>query len=194
MTDVIADGTGRGFKLGITKQNQAKMVAETHSLQNHISRHDGQVYQTISVDTGITNQTQTIMHIINNSSDLVCMIGIVSVQAITDTSSKPVVGELFEFGVDRTVSSGGSTTTPVNTNKTSGNVADVTVTGIDPVMTGTFAAIDRIYNEASGREYVINEEAIIILGKNDTFEVRFVSGGAGEAKCKVTFMMVDLKQ
>lgn len=194
MSDQIKDGTGRGFLLGITPQNQAKVVAEVHSLQHHIARHTGQTYQAISIDTGITAKTQTLLHLINTDADKVLVISYMRMQAITDTASKPVVGEFFEIGFGRTVASGGSTTTPVNMNRASGNVAKVTATGIDPTMAGTFTAFDRVYNESSGREYVFNKEGSIILGLNDTIEIRFVSAGAGEAKARITFMMLGLDQ
>lgn len=192
MPDMIRDGTGSGFLLEVTDENQIKVVSESHSLQHHVSRHFGQTYQALSIDTGITAQTQTLLHLKNTDADRALVISFIRMQAITDTANKPVAGEFFEMGFDRTVASGGTTTVPVNMNKKLNNVAKVTATGIDPTMTGTFAAIDRIYNKASGEEYVFNKEGSIILGLNNTFEVRFVSGGVGEAKCRITFAMLKL--
>lgn len=186
----IEDGTGSGRLLGITEENQIKTRAETHSLQHHISRSTKQAYQALSIDTGITAKTQTLLHLKNTDATRLLVISFIRFQAITSTASKPVVGEYFELGFGRTVSSGGTTTIPVNLNKTSGNVASVTATGIDPTMAGSFVAFDRIYHKASGEEYVFNKQGSIILGLNNTVEVRFVAAGTGEAKCRITFFMM----
>ena len=186
---LIEDGQGKGFVAGVTDENQLKVLAENHELQHHESIVSGQVYQAQSIDTGITAKTQTLLHLKNNYPARLLVITFIRFQAITNTASKPVVGEYFETGFGRTISSGGTATTPVNMNSTSGNVASVTATGIDPTMTGTFTTVDRVYHKASGDEYVYNKQGSIILGLNDTFEVRFLSAGTGESKCRITFML-----
>lgn len=180
-----------GTIAGVSQEHQLLGRIESHELQHHISWNSEEAFQTISVDTGITAKTQTIMHIINNSATKNVVISFIRFAAITNTASKPVVGEYFETGLGRTVASGGTETTPVNMNAISGKVAPVTVTGIDPTMAGTFNLIDRRYHQASGVEQVYNKQGSIILGLNDTFEVRFLSAGTGEAVCRVTFMMMD---
>jgi len=191
MAEMIKDGTGTGLMARVTDENALKTVTESHELQHHISRDSGLTFQALSVDTGITAKTQTVMHLKNDDPARILVISFIRMQAVTNTASKPVVGEYFEVGLGRTVASGGTTTTPVNMNSSSGNTASVTATGIDPTMTGTFTAIDRWYNEGNG-ELVYNKQGSIILGLNDTFEVRLVSAGTGESKCRVTFMMITL--
>jgi len=191
MAEMIKDGTGTGLMARVTDENALKTVTESHELQHHISRDSGLTFQALSVDTGITAKTQTVMHLKNDDPARILVISFIRMQAVTNTASKPVVGEYFEVGLGRTVVSGGTTTTPVNMNASSGNTASVTATGIDPTMTGTFTAIDRWYNEGNG-ELVYNKQGSIILGLNDTFEVRLVSAGTGESKCRVTFMMITL--
>ena len=179
-----------GTTAGVTSEHQIKVRSESHSLQHHISWENEEAYQAISTDTGITAKTQTMMHIKNTSSTKNLVISFIRIQAITNTASKPVIGEYFELGLGRTVSSGGTETTPVNVNAISGKVAEATVTGIDPTMAGTFTQIDKWYNEAND-EKIYNKHGSIILGLNDTFEVRLTSTGTGEAVCRVTFMMMD---
>lgn len=187
----IEDGTGTGKIAKVTLQNQLEVRNENLELQHWISRYKGNTYQAISVDTGITAKTQTLLHLKNTDTEKSCVISFIRMQAITNTASKPVVGEYFQIGLGETVASGGTTTTPVNMNTSSGNTASVTATGVDPTMAGTFTEIDRIYHKASGDEYTFNKQGSIILGLNDTFSVRFVSAGTGEAKCRITFMMID---
>lgn len=181
---------GDGTLLGITKEHQIKARSESHELQHHVSWFAEEAYQAISVDTGITAATQTLLHIKNTSATKNLVLSFVRMQAITNTASKPVVGEYFEMGLGRTVDSGGTVVTPVNVNALSGKVADAVLTGIDPTMAGTFTAIDRWYNE-SNNEQTYNKHGSIILGLNDTFEVRLVSAGTGEAVVRATFMMLD---
>jgi len=188
----IEDGKGSGRTAAVTSINQLEVVSESHELQHHYSRHNGTVFQAISTDTGITAKTQTLLHLKNTDADRICVVTFIRMQAITDTASKPVVGEYFEVGFGRTVGSGGTATTPVVMNRSSAKVASVTATGVDPTMAGTFVLCDKIYNKASGEEIVFNKQGSMILGLNDTVEVRLVSGGAGEAKCRITFMMIDI--
>lgn len=179
-----------GDALGITKDHQALVRAENHELQHHIALLKQRSFQVISVDTGITAKTQTLLHLKNNDSTRKCVVSFIRMQAITNTASKPVVGEYFEVGFGRTVSSGGTAATPVNTFVGSGRTANVTCTGIDPTMAGTFTAIDRWYNEGNG-EHTYNKQGSIVLDLNDTMEIRLLSAGTGEATCRITFMMLD---
>jgi len=186
---ILEDGLGSGRSVGVTSENQLNTVSESHELQHHVSLKNERAFQVISVDTGITAKTQTILHIKNDDSTRLLIVSFIRMQAITNTASKPVVGEYFEMGFGRTVSSGGTAATPVNMNASSGNTASVTATGIDPTMAGTFTAIDRWYNEGNGM-IVYNKQGSLILGLNDTFEVRLLSAGTGEAYCRMTFMMI----
>lgn len=179
-----------GTLAGITSDHQLLTRAESHELQHHVAINNAQTYQVISIDTGITATTQTLMHIKNTSSTKNLVISFIRMEAITNTASKPVVGEYFEIGFGRTVGSGGTAATPVNTNTASGNTAEATCTGIGPTMAGTFTLIDRKYHQANGDETTFNKQGSIIVGQDDTFEVRFLSAGTGEAKCRVTFMMI----
>lgn len=178
-----------GTIAGVTHGNQLLVQAESHELQHHISRHHSNTYQAISIDTGITAQDQTVFHMINNSSTHNCVISFIRIVDITTITTK-VVGNYFEMGFGRTVASSGTETTPVNMNVSSGKVAPVTVTGIDPTMSGSFTAIDRFYT-VLGDEVILNKHGSIILGLNDTFEIRFISTGTGETRVRVTFMMVE---
>jgi len=176
--------------ISASMDGQLSVISESLELQHYVSRVKENTYQVISVDTGITAATETQMHIKNDDPDKLCVISFIRVQAITNTASKPVVGEYWQLGFGRTVSSGGTAATPVNTFVGSGNTASVTCTGINPTMAGTFTEIDRWYNESNNIQ-VWNKQGSIILGLNDTFEARLVSGGTGEAMCRVTFMMID---
>lgn len=186
----IEDGHGTGTQLKVNCEGQGMVVAESHSLQHHVSWFNGDAYQALSTDTGITAATETQLHIRNDSTSQNLVVSYIRVQAITDTASKPVVGEYWQLGFGRTVGSGGTPTIPVNMNRTSGKVANVTVTGVNPTMAGTFTEFDRWYNVGNNM-LTYNKDGSLILGYNDTMEIRLVSAGTGEAYCRATFMMID---
>jgi hypothetical protein len=173
----------------VTSNNQLRVLSEGHHIQHHHAFFNESTYQVISVDTGITAATETQLHLINNSATHKCVLTFIRTQAITNTASKPVVGEYWEMGTGRTVASGGTAATPVNTNPGSGKAAAVTATGINPTMTGTFTPIDRWYN-VGNEEHLWEKHGSIVLGLNDTFEIRLVSAGTGEAVARITFMMI----
>lgn len=178
-----------GTLAGVTTDNQLRVVSENQELQHFISWVKEDAYQVIAHDTGITAQNQTILHIKNTSSTKKCVISFIRLSAITNTASKPVVGEYWQMGVGDTIASGGSTVTPVNMNASSGRVAEVTCTTGDPTEGDTFTEIDRVYNQ--NNEHTYNKQGSIILGLNDTFSIKLLSAGTGQATARVTFMMID---
>jgi hypothetical protein len=76
-------------------------------------------------------------------------------------------------------------------NRTSGNIASLTCFDESPVMAGTFVQFDKWY-PAAGAMIVYNKQGSIILGLNDTLEIRLVTDHtAGNALVRVTGMFVD---
>lgn len=191
MSTNIAGGNPE-VDLHVTTEGQAAVRAENHELQHHISWSDGLVFQAMGIDTGITSKTQTILHFINTSPSHLAVFSFIRVQAITNTASKPVIGEYFSFGFDDTVSSGGTVIIPRNMNNAgfSGETADVIATGAtDPTMADTFDEIDRWNNEGNN-EHMYNKAGSIILGRNRTFSIRFTTTGTGQARARATFSMM----
>lgn len=176
----------------VTDEGQVTVQSESHELQHHIARHDGNTYQVEAIDTGITAQTQTILHIKNNDPDRICVIAFSRMQAI-NTASVPLIGDYWEIGFNRTVASGGTVLTPINTSPSAGKAASVTCTGATaPTMAGTMAVLDTQYPNANGQEIVYNKHGSIILSLNDTFEVRHTATGTGQSKARITFMMIKV--
>jgi hypothetical protein len=189
----IEDGIGSGTRVGVTPENQLQTQAETHQLQHHISRTKGQVYQTIGRETAITNTTQTILHMKNTSTSKLLAVTFIRVQLIGETggTAVPAAETYFQIGFNRTYSSGGTAVTPVNVNTTSGNVAAITAYDNSPTMAGTFLEADAYYPDGSAMQ-IFNKQGSIILGFNDTIEVRLITDHtAGLAYARITSMFLD---
>ena len=77
-------------------------------------------------------------------------------------------------------------------NRSSGVIANVTATEGAPTMAGTFVGVgDHWHPAASGDTAKYNKEGSLILGFNDTMEVRYVGTHTfGEVHVRVTFMMI----
>jgi hypothetical protein len=74
----------------------------------------------------------------------------------------------------------------------SGNVAPATAYEESPVMAGTFTEFDAYYPDGSTM-MVFNKHGSIVLGLNDTLEVRLVSDHtAGVAYARVTGMFKEI--
>ncbi len=168
--------------------------AESHSLQHHVSRHMGETYQIIGDFESVSNSTYTILHITNTKPDKVICISYVRTQAIVSGGSTiPDVGTFFQLGFGTEFSSGGTLVTPVAMNTTSGKASGTTAYDNNPSVTGTFTEIDRWYVEPNGRQTVFNKDGSIIIGQNDTVEVRFTSDHtAGTAYARITYFLIDL--
>jgi hypothetical protein len=194
MAFLVEDGTGRGYKAAVTDENQLATVAEIHELQHHISRTQGEVYQIIGLETAITASTQTVLHIKNTSSTLKMVVSYIRMQIAGESGGTALTdaATYFQMGFGRTYVSGGALVTPVNMNVTSANSAPCTAYNDSPVMAGTFTEIDRWYPNGDAMQ-VFNKHGSLILGLNDTMEIRLVTDHtAGHAYARVTAMFIDL--
>lgn len=192
----IEDGTGSGRKVAVTSEFQLKTQAETQQLQHHISRNTGQVYQTVGRETAIAAATQTILHLKNTSTTKNMVITFMRMQLVGEAggTAVPDPATYFQIGFGRTYSSGGTAVTPVNVNTNSGNVAAITAYDNSPVMAGTFTEIDAWYPDGSAMQ-IFNKQGSVILGFNDTIEVRLVTDHtSGLAYARLTSMFIDKEE
>jgi len=180
-----------GTIAGVTAEHQLHCRSENHELQHHIAWVSENSYQAIFTDTGVTAQSQVLMHIKNTSPTkkmVLSFIRLLDMSSITTYAA----GNYFSFGFNEEYADSGVAVTPVNTNASSGKVAEATVYGGDPGITdtGLFTELDRVYTKA-GDHVAYNKQGSIILGLNDTFSIKFVSTGTGVATARVTFMMLE---
>ena len=190
----IEDGKGRGYISEVNKDLQLQVESKNDHIQHFTSIKKGQAYQVIGDDTTVTNATQTILHLTNDSSTHYMVVTYIRCSAmdLAGGTAIPNASTRFELGFGRSYSSGGTEVTPVNMNKTSGNVAEATAYDNSPTLSGTFVEADRFYPSSDGEEQTYNKEGSIILGKNDTFEIRLVTDHtSGTAYARVTFIMVE---
>ncbi len=191
--EVLLKNNTDGTTVGVSKDNQLKVLAESQSLQHFVSLNEQNTYQVIGTAT-IANATTTVLHIKNDDPDKWLVVTYMRVQTIDAASGTalPSANTYFDIGFDRTVSSGGSAVTPVNMNAASGKVASITATAAGPTMAGTFAEIDRWYCDADAGAQVYKKEGSLILGLTDTLEIRLTSDHtSGTAYARVTFMMIE---
>lgn len=180
-----------GTTARVTPEYQLEVRAETLSQQHYISREFAQTFQVIGVTDTLTSATIPVLHIKNTDSERDLVVTYVRMQIVDPNATLPATDNYFQMGVGSTVT-GGTVVVPVNTNVSSGKVASVTATHSTPTSGGTFSEIDRYYPTADGDSVTYNKDGSVILGLNDTFEVRMVSTGtAGIAYARATFMMVD---
>ena len=183
----VEDGKGTGKLLGVNKENRLLAVSINHEMQHHESWHSGQCYQFIGEITGVSNDTQSVLHIRNDSSTHKIVISYIRIQG-DESGATPDEDSYWEIGFGTTYSAGGSTATPVNMNRASGNAADATVY-IDATVTGTFIQADRWQQESNGAMMTYNKHGSIILGKNDTIELRYSTAqtdAGAELWCRLT--------
>lgn len=189
----IEDGGGTGRQVQVTDEFQLKVVSENHELQHHESLTNGEAYQVIGDFAAVNNSTHAVLHLKNDDTTKLLVVSFIRVQLlnVSGGTALPDPGNRFEIGFGRTVSSGGTAVTPVNMNTTSGNTASVTATDNNPTMAGTFTEFDRWYPDSGESMMTFNKQGSLILGQDDTLEVRVVSDHtAGTAYARVTFMMI----
>lgn len=181
-----------GTIAGVTPENQLKVEAENLPLQHYVSRVNQNAYQVWGTATPV-NGTVTVLHIKNTDPNNYAVVTYIRVGAIglAGGTAPPAAANYFEIAFDRTVSSGGTAVTAVNVNRSSGKTALITATHNGPTMTGTAVVSDRHYLQAQGDETVHTKAGSMILGLNDTLEVRFISDNtSGTLYSRITFLMM----
>ncbi len=185
----ILDGSGKGILATVDASGQLSTVSEMHALQHHLSLHDGLVFQVIVTHVNASGGgTYTTLHVRNTSASKLLIVTYIRLQAILDYASS--ADDFFQIGFDRTYSSGGSIVTPINTNRQSGHAADAIVYNDNPNLTGTFTELDRWYIE-NDKMMIFNKEGSVILGQNNTIEVRVETLQTGTYYSRMTFMFKD---
>jgi hypothetical protein len=126
----------------------------------------------------INNGTFVALHIRNTSIQRQLAIVTIRTQVLglAGGTALPSSNTYLQCGYNRTYVSGGTAVVPVNMNRASGNAAEAVCYTNNPTLTGTFIESCRAYPDANG---FLCEAASaaggLILGLNDTVEIRIVS-------------------
>jgi len=188
---IITDATGFGFGAEVNDNNQLSTIAESHSLQHHVSHYQGQAYQVMG-SADIASGTVVVLHITNNDSDRDLVLTYIRHQVVDYGGTMPAVTSYLQAGYGRTYSSGGAAVTPTNMNTRSSNTADVTVYDSAPTLAGTATYFDRWYTKAEGDMHAWNKEGTVIIGKGHSFELSYVGDSAtGIVFARVSFVAQD---
>jgi hypothetical protein len=194
MSIKILDGSGSGNTAGVTAEGLLRVQAQTNALQFHHSREHGSSYQVQGDFASVNNSTHSVLHLKNDSATKLVVVTYIRCQFLdyAGGTAIPNVATYWDFGFNRTVSSGGTAVTPVNMNANSGNAASITATDNNPTMAGTFAEFDRYYPTSEGDLLAFNEDGALILGQNDTLEIRITSDHtSGVAQARISFIEYD---
>ena len=186
----IEDGAGSGVQAKVDSNKELLVKSNSASLQHIISERDGEAYQVIGDFASVNNSTHTVLHIKNTSATKFLVVTYIRLQTIdlAGGTAPPNAGLYWQIGKNRTVSSGGTAVTPANVNFASGKTAEATCTDNNPTMAGTFVELDRYYIQSEADAVVYNKEGSIVLGKDDTLEIRIVSDNtSGTAYARVSF-------
>lgn len=189
----IEDGKGTGILAEVNPENRLRTLSATGSLTNNVSIQNGNVYTIIGTSV-ITSTTMIPIHIINNDTSLILVVDRILIQGASLGPNIPNTSSYFSLGYGRTVTSGGTSLTVVNLNRTSTKSAAVTVTGSNPNMTGTFVESHRSYAQPNAESFEIipARSNDIVLGRSNTLEVQYNSNNTSGAVIVVLkFMMTD---
>lgn len=190
--DVHIQNHSNGDIAGVTLEHQLQVEAEIHELQHHVSRTTGQSYQVLGVTDTLTAGIIPVLHITNNDPDRKMVVSFIRSGVVASAATLPNVADYFSIGFG-TTASGGTAVTPTNANRTSGSDALVTALSSTPTSAGTFEEFDRWYPASSGDRISYNKQGSVILGLNDSIEIRHTNTSTGGTSwARVTLMMMDL--
>ena len=189
---VTIENRSDGIRANVTTDGQLSVQAETLSLQHYISAYNANAYQVIGTTT-ISATANTILHLKNTDTENSLVVSYIRMGVIDPAggTALPSANTYFSMGYGTTYTSGGTAATAINTNARSGNTASVDAYQGSPVVGGTYRELDRRYVKAEGDEYTYSKDGSLILGLNNTFEIRLQSDHtSGTAIARATFMMI----
>jgi hypothetical protein len=186
----IVDGTGVNGSAKVNDKNELQVRATNHPIQHVISERDGQAYQVVGDFASVNNSTHTILHLKNTSTTKNMYITYIRVQTVdlAGGTTLPSANTYWQVGTGTTYSSGGTAVTPVNVNFSSANQASATAYDNNPTLGGSFTETDRYYVQSEADAVTYRKEAVMILGPNDTIDVRLISDHtSGTAYARISF-------
>jgi hypothetical protein len=187
----------RGFLAKVDSENFLDTRAVTSTEENHVAIADGQTYFANTADTAntlttATGNTYNLLYLENNSSTRVIVIEKI-------VSSYSAAGGVFIFQKNMTLgtASANNVHVPVNTNFSSGNVADVVchnwdesgTTGIGGLSGGT---VMKTFITAAGTVFY-PIDGFVVLGQGDNIVLRYNNGTGGnvEVEAGIRFYFLD---
>lgn len=188
---VIKDGAGTGLLARVDNENllEAHAVATDEYVFEGIAH--GNAFRVLG-NTTITATTEKTVLILINNGDAILGIDRVTT-SIQGESGKPVTIKIY-IG-NATVTAGGSTATPVNTNVTSVNVLNATGTQNNPTIGGTDTNILTVYMESTSIDRELTNGAIV-LGRNNSIRVTCTgaAGAAGTFNCNTHILVWPIEK
>jgi hypothetical protein len=184
----IDDGKGRGFQAAVDPTNRLKVISVSFPVQQHASYDEGKANQLLGVTTIAGAGTYNVLHLKNNSDtdDMIFTFMRPAVQGLAGGTIGSATYIELAFG--GTYSAGGTVVLPVNMNRTSGVVSDITAYTGNPTITGTLVPFDYWHPETVTDNFVYNKNGTVILGKNDTMTVRLITDHTtGQARVRLSY-------
>ncbi len=172
----IQDGTGAGFQAGVTSSNRLDVSARANTRAYYISRDSGQLYSWTSLTYNYAGGDTILL--VKNTSD-VLNLHIEEIQISGDTTMKVFV----HLPVAEVTPTSATTVVGTNLNTTSSNVAPATgkTTETDNTLGDIITSVSVIADET----FVVDYNGEVILGKNKSIGVDFVTVGGA---CAVTLI------
>lgn len=194
---LIQDGTGKGFSAAVSSSNKLRTLTTAHTEEHFHSFVDGQAYTANTTDTANTltladGNTYNMLYLRNDSSTLFLIVQ----KILTSTSATGIVC-LVQKNMTLGSVSANNVHTPVNTNFSSGNAANVLchnwdetgTVGIGGLTVGTLV-VAAILDVGSS---IFDVDGALVLGQNDSVTIRLVNGTGGniEASSAIRFYFDD---
>jgi len=165
---IITGGTGNGFAVGVTEENQLEVCAVTRTIDLYCNQADGSTYSLLISKTP-TGAGDCFCYIKNNDErDMILS----SIKFYTATN------EIFTIKLgDTGTPSGGSAATPINRKAGCGNVADLTCeTGVDITGLSGGDEVETVFVKGAETSKRIPWLSGIIVPKNHTLTMYVTTG------------------
>lgn len=196
---VIEDGKGSTVKANVFEK-RLRTIDVQCSAMNQQSAENASVFDVGAVyGMSSGNSSYTVLHVTNNDPINMLVVDRIYVQYLVQSFRPPTgTGSFFAIGIGTVFNSGGAMLTPVNENRESRELANVTVvTGSGLFLGGTFTQINKNWASASISfaspvEMIIQGSDGNILGYLNTMEIQLtnVNIGTGIAMATMRFAMV----
>ena len=192
----IESGTGNGFYAAVDTENRLRVAAVSLPRQHVVSKKDQKNFQIIGEATA-ANGTVNVLHIKNGTADQTFTVTYIRVNSIdlAGGTAIPAATEFFEVGGGLEYTSGGTSTTSVNTYLGSSTVSGGTYYESNPTLSGTYKTLDKYFPSGDGQEQSYSKEGALIIPPGQTMTIRYTgTNTSGTLYARVSFFVSSVDE
>ena len=190
----IESGTGNGYYAVVDRENRLETTSVTIPLQHENAIEHQDTYQVIGEATP-ANGTVTSLHIKNDTANKNFSITYIrlAVVGVAGGTALPNASNYFTINGGLSYSSGGASTSAVNTYIGSSKLSGGTFYQTNPTLTGTAGIFDKRFPKTEGEEYSYSKQGSLVIPPGQSLTIQYIGDHtSGTVYSRVSYYVTEI--